>query len=143
MAEKVQLHSTLDRPYTILSPLDPRCEVLSEQGRMIAAFPLSKCPDEIDQRLEFDGQVIHVYEDGMLYVFEISSDVDLTPQFQRGEIVDVVGSQGKVRWKAVVVAVSPTLVITSCGRRWTSDGKLVSYFGAFSDLQLRRRFLPA
>lgn len=140
--KKIRLHSTLDRPYTIISGKDPICDAISEQGRMIEAYELPKDPDDIDEKLDFDGNVVHVYDDGTIYLFESPHDLQLVPRFQVGELVSVVGHLGTVRWKTIVALIDDdTLTLTtSCGRNWTMDGKIVSPLGAHSDLQICRYF---
>lgn len=138
--EKAQIVTTLDRPYTVLNVEDPLAQLAIEKGRIVQAFVLPKILTEVDEKLEFGGQIVHVYDEDALYIFEIPNDIDLDPHFKEGDLVDVVGLGGAVRWHTTIRSVRKNSVFSSCGREWTKDGKMLGAYGAYSDLQLRRIF---
>lgn len=137
--EKIQFSTTLDRPYTVLQNEDPICQLAIDRGRVVQAYVLPKDPGEIDEKLEYGGQVVHVYDHDTLYVFEVPNEIDLDPHFVEGETVDVVGTGGAIRWHTSIRLVGKKCLVSSCGRKWTHDGKMLGAYGAYSDLQLRRR----
>jgi hypothetical protein len=139
MGHKVAGVSTLDRPYVVLSVADPVCQRAISVGKAIGAYVLPVDHD-IDLKLEFGGNIVHMYEEDTLYVFEVPTDVDLNPNFQEEETVDVVGLNGAIRWRTKIRIVGKKCVVTSCNRRWTHDGKLISTYGTYLDLQLRRTY---
>ncbi len=140
MAEKVRVSSTLDKPYTSISKRDPIFDLIDERGKLIGTFPPHN-PSEINGKLEFDGNVIHVYDENMIFVFEVPSEVDLDPHFKRGDIVEVIGEWGQVCWRTAIITVGTNEVVTSCSRHWTKDGKFIDFLGgAHSDLQIRKFF---
>lgn len=140
MPEKVRVCSTLDKPYMSVSKRDPIFDLIDEKGKLVGTFPL-RTPSEIDAKLEFDGNVIHIHDENMVFVFEVPTEVDLDPHFKRGDIVEVVNQWGQICWRTSIITIGIDEVVTSCSRHWTKDGKFIDLFGgAHPDLQIRKFF---